>query len=189
MRGAALGRDRYELQLLYGVRPRLQQRLVDDGHPVRLYVPVGADWYGYCEADGDVFKFEVGNDDVNHISSATDFYLLIKGIEGPATEGIWKDSTTKAIKDDPNLRTTFSVAQFKNVNMWTFGPEDANDGTDDCYVELFGPPAEGELTPSQQTFSHFVKIYCSGLDNVMDSDGNGFSLNTLEVEIYFDDCN
>lgn len=47
VRGAKLGRDRYELQLLYGVRPRLQQRLVDDGHPVRLYVPVGADWYGY----------------------------------------------------------------------------------------------------------------------------------------------
>jgi len=47
VRGARLGRERYELQLLYGVRPRLQQRLVDDGHPVRLYVPVGADWYGY----------------------------------------------------------------------------------------------------------------------------------------------
>lgn len=47
VRGAGLERDRYELQLLYGVRPRLQQRLVDDGHPVRLYVPVGADWYGY----------------------------------------------------------------------------------------------------------------------------------------------
>lgn len=47
VRGARLERDRYELQLLYGVRPRLQQRLVDDGHPVRLYVPVGADWYGY----------------------------------------------------------------------------------------------------------------------------------------------
>ncbi len=47
VRGAGLERDRYELQLLYGVRPKLQQRLVDDGHPVRLYVPVGADWYGY----------------------------------------------------------------------------------------------------------------------------------------------
>lgn len=47
LRGAGLARDRYELQLLYGVRPRLQQRLVDDGHPVRIYVPVGADWYGY----------------------------------------------------------------------------------------------------------------------------------------------
>lgn len=47
LRGSGLARDRYELQLLYGVRPRLQQRLVDDGHPVRIYVPVGADWYGY----------------------------------------------------------------------------------------------------------------------------------------------
>ena len=47
VRGAGLDRDRYELQLLFGVKPRLQQRLVDDGHPVRLYVPVGADWYGY----------------------------------------------------------------------------------------------------------------------------------------------
>jgi proline dehydrogenase len=46
-RGAGLGRDRYELQLLYGVRPQLQERLVAEGHPVRLYVPIGADWYGY----------------------------------------------------------------------------------------------------------------------------------------------
>jgi proline dehydrogenase len=46
-RGAGSPRERYELQLLYGVRPQLQQRLVDEGHPVRLYVPVGADWYGY----------------------------------------------------------------------------------------------------------------------------------------------
>jgi proline dehydrogenase len=46
-RGAGLGHDRYELQLLYGVRPQLQERLVAEGHPVRLYVPVGADWYGY----------------------------------------------------------------------------------------------------------------------------------------------
>jgi len=47
VRGATLARDRYELQLLYGVRPQLQQRLVTEGHPVRLYVPIGADWYGY----------------------------------------------------------------------------------------------------------------------------------------------
>lgn len=46
-RGAGLGRDRFELQLLFGVRPRLQRRLVDEGLPVRVYVPVGADWYGY----------------------------------------------------------------------------------------------------------------------------------------------
>jgi proline dehydrogenase len=47
LRGADLPRERYELQLLYGVRPQLQARLVAEGHPVRLYVPIGADWYGY----------------------------------------------------------------------------------------------------------------------------------------------
>ncbi len=47
VRGAQLAQDRYELQLLYGVKPRLQRRLVDEGHPVRVYVPMGADWYGY----------------------------------------------------------------------------------------------------------------------------------------------
>lgn len=47
VRGAGLGRDRYELQMLLGVRPALQRRLVAAGHPLRVYVPVGHDWYGY----------------------------------------------------------------------------------------------------------------------------------------------
>ncbi|MFN2322680.1 MAG: proline dehydrogenase family protein [Trueperaceae bacterium] len=46
-RGAAVAQDRYELQLLFGVKPALQRRLVAEGHPVRVYVPIGADWYGY----------------------------------------------------------------------------------------------------------------------------------------------
>jgi proline dehydrogenase len=46
-RGAEVGPERYELQLLFGVKPALQRRLVDEGHPVRIYVPIGADWYGY----------------------------------------------------------------------------------------------------------------------------------------------
>lgn len=46
-RGAGLGPERYELQLLFGVKPTLQARLVAEGHPVRVYVPIGADWYGY----------------------------------------------------------------------------------------------------------------------------------------------
>jgi proline dehydrogenase len=44
-RAAADGR--YEFQLLYGVRPQLQQALVDRGHPVRVCVPFGSDWYVY----------------------------------------------------------------------------------------------------------------------------------------------
>lgn len=46
-RERGLGPDRFEFQLLYGVKPRLQQRLVQDGHLVRVYVPYGHDWYGY----------------------------------------------------------------------------------------------------------------------------------------------
>lgn len=46
-RGAALPAAKLEFQLLYGVKPKLQRTLVDAGHPVRIYVPVGRDWYGY----------------------------------------------------------------------------------------------------------------------------------------------
>ncbi|MCY0895090.1 MAG: proline dehydrogenase [Alicyclobacillaceae bacterium] len=39
--------DKYEFQMLYGIRANLQQQLVSEGHPVRIYVPYGNDWYGY----------------------------------------------------------------------------------------------------------------------------------------------
>ena len=44
--GKAAGRD-FELQMLYGIRPHEQQRLAEKGHTVRVYVPYGAEWYGY----------------------------------------------------------------------------------------------------------------------------------------------
>ena len=47
IRDAGLGQDRYEFQLLYGVRTALQKRLLERGHVVRVYVPYGEDWYGY----------------------------------------------------------------------------------------------------------------------------------------------
>ena len=47
IRGGAIPPDRYEFQMLYGVRPALQEELAAAGHPVRVYVPFGADWYGY----------------------------------------------------------------------------------------------------------------------------------------------
>jgi proline dehydrogenase len=37
----------FEVQMLYGIRPTEQQRLARLGHAVRVYVPYGADWYGY----------------------------------------------------------------------------------------------------------------------------------------------
>jgi proline dehydrogenase len=37
----------YEYQMLYGIRPDEQRRLVDSGEAVRVYVPYGEQWYGY----------------------------------------------------------------------------------------------------------------------------------------------
>ncbi len=37
----------YEFQMLYGIRPDEQTRLAGEGETVRVYVPYGADWYGY----------------------------------------------------------------------------------------------------------------------------------------------
>ena len=46
-RQSGRGPDDFEFQMLYGVRPEEQQRLADQGHRVRVYVPYGADWYRY----------------------------------------------------------------------------------------------------------------------------------------------
>ena len=37
----------YEFQMLYGIRPEEQRRLVAEGESVRVYVPYGTEWYGY----------------------------------------------------------------------------------------------------------------------------------------------
>jgi len=39
--------DRYEFQMLYGVRRDLQERLVREGYRMRVYVPFGTQWYPY----------------------------------------------------------------------------------------------------------------------------------------------
>lgn len=42
-----IGRERFEFQMLYGVRPKEQQKLAQEGYTVRAYVPYGTDWYPY----------------------------------------------------------------------------------------------------------------------------------------------
>ncbi len=37
----------YEFQMLYGIRPEEQRRLAESGETMRVYVPYGAQWYGY----------------------------------------------------------------------------------------------------------------------------------------------
>jgi proline dehydrogenase len=39
--------DRFEFQMLYGVRRDLQKKLVAQGHRVRVYVPFGKEWFPY----------------------------------------------------------------------------------------------------------------------------------------------
>jgi proline dehydrogenase len=42
-----IGSDRYEFQMLYGVRRDLQGQLRDAGYRVRVYVPFGREWFPY----------------------------------------------------------------------------------------------------------------------------------------------
>jgi proline dehydrogenase len=46
-RDRAIGPERFEFQLLYGVRRDLQERLRREGYHVRIYVPYGTEWYPY----------------------------------------------------------------------------------------------------------------------------------------------
>jgi proline dehydrogenase len=39
--------ERYEFQMLYGIRRELQEQLVADGYRMRVYVPYGTAWYPY----------------------------------------------------------------------------------------------------------------------------------------------
>ncbi len=42
-----IARDRFEFQMLYGIRRDLQQSLVRDGWRMRVYIPFGTEWYPY----------------------------------------------------------------------------------------------------------------------------------------------
>jgi len=37
----------YEFQMLYGVTPKLREKIVNEGHSMRVYVPFGKQWFGY----------------------------------------------------------------------------------------------------------------------------------------------
>ncbi len=42
-----IGNDRFEFQMLYGCRPRVQRETVAQGYRLRIYVPFGTHWAGY----------------------------------------------------------------------------------------------------------------------------------------------
>ncbi len=43
----AIPRDRFEFQMLYGIRRDVQEQLANEGFAVRVYVPYGTSWYPY----------------------------------------------------------------------------------------------------------------------------------------------
>jgi proline dehydrogenase len=47
VRARSIPLDRYEFQMLYGIRRDLQAALVREGEPVRVYIPYGTQWYPY----------------------------------------------------------------------------------------------------------------------------------------------
>lgn len=40
-------KEQFEFQMLYGICEDLQNKLVEEGYKVRVYVPYGNDWFGY----------------------------------------------------------------------------------------------------------------------------------------------
>jgi proline dehydrogenase len=42
-----VGKEGFEIQMLYGIRRDLQEQLAGDGYRVRVYVPFGSAWYPY----------------------------------------------------------------------------------------------------------------------------------------------
>jgi len=141
-----------------------------------------AELYGTCEESDGSFKFEVGDDDKEHVEGASEGYIYVRGIVGPPTEGTF-DSLGQP-KDEESLITQFEYATIKNTNTYNVA---SSDGNDLCEVELFSTAAEGELVPANnKSFEYYVRINCSGI-NVDASQGQG-TITNFRAEFYFDNC-
>jgi proline dehydrogenase len=42
-----IAKDQFEFQMLYGIRPDLQRKLIREGYRMRVYIPYGKDWFPY----------------------------------------------------------------------------------------------------------------------------------------------
>ncbi|MGH9774775.1 MAG: proline dehydrogenase family protein [Candidatus Acidiferrales bacterium] len=43
----SIGREKFEFQMLYGIRTDLQEQLIREGYRFRVYIPFGQDWFPY----------------------------------------------------------------------------------------------------------------------------------------------
>ena len=80
LKKSGLPKDAIEFQMLYGIRRDLQEQLVKEGYPVRVYVPFGTHWYPYfmrrlAERPGEylVLRFQF-LPKVNHVQPRVDVY-------------------------------------------------------------------------------------------------------------------
>ena len=42
-----ISKDKFEFQMLYGIRTDLQEQLVREGYQMRVYIPYGTQWFPY----------------------------------------------------------------------------------------------------------------------------------------------
>jgi proline dehydrogenase len=42
-----IGKEKFEFQMLFGIRTDLQRQLVREGHRMRVYIPYGTQWFAY----------------------------------------------------------------------------------------------------------------------------------------------
>ena len=42
-----ISKDSFEFQMLYGIRPKLQKELINEGWRLRVYLPYGSHWFAY----------------------------------------------------------------------------------------------------------------------------------------------
>lgn len=47
VRREGIDADRFEFQMLYGIRPETQEQIVQDGYNMRVYLPYGTEWMPY----------------------------------------------------------------------------------------------------------------------------------------------
>jgi len=147
----------------------------------------GASYYGYCDKQGDNFEFVVATKNRAKATNSTDFYLLVRGIAGPAKEGV--NAPNGVPKDDEANYTTFESILLKNVNEYKFEYDDPNDFSTEglCDITLFAKPVEGELNPNKEKFNFYVAMDCGGLEAETATNPD-IALAFMEFEFYFSDC-
>jgi len=64
-----ISKDKYEFQMLLGVREKRRDEILAMGHELRVYVPFGEDWYGYATR-----RLKENPDMASHIVKAMFFW-------------------------------------------------------------------------------------------------------------------